>query len=60
MYVEEYNKLILKQESVALSWSNAKIVLRCTVNKTSKSPSLLAEILADIRTRDLLSQKETR
>jgi len=36
-HVEARNKLILKQEFCASSWLNTEIIiLRCTVNKTSK------------------------
>ena len=40
-HVEAYNKLIIKQEFCALSWLITKIILRCTVSKTSKYVSLL-------------------
>ena len=35
-HVEECNQLIKKTRICALSWSVAKIILRCTVSKTSK------------------------
>ena len=33
-HVEEYIKLIIKQDFCALSWLITKIILRCTVSKT--------------------------
>jgi len=35
-HAEEYNKSYYKTRICTLSWSNAKIILRCTVSKTSK------------------------
>ena len=38
-HVQEYNKLIIKRIG-AISWSVTKIILRCTVNKTSKNTDM--------------------
>jgi len=35
-HVEEYNKLIIKRRICVWSWLITKIILRCTVSKTSK------------------------
>ena len=37
-HVEAYNKTYYKRRFCALSWLIAKIILRCTVSKTSKPP----------------------
>ena len=48
--VEKYNKLIKKRGICALSWSISKIILRCTVRKTSKFDLLLYALRVSLST----------